>query len=271
MSVETIPLAEAPQPPRSKKLRLWPAIPLVVLMLAAKLAQPLFLQQAAPNITVFMVIVFGPVICCLILLLWWLFFTRAPWSDRLIGLAGAAVGCVIAWYVADPSIHGQASIFYVLPDAALAFTVAFLILSRWGVRLGTVSALVAGALALGYWDTVLFDGMWGNFKATMHWRWEKTAEEEFLAEQAMPSRPRGGGKRRAAGEGPVVTVSRAEARQLGAGGRARCRLEGPRSETNLEAQGRPGLVVVQRRRRSDLHSRAARRKRRRRLLRRQDR
>jgi outer membrane protein assembly factor BamB len=190
MSVETIPLAEAPQPPRpKKKLRLWPAIPFVVLMLAAKLAQPLFLQQAAPNFAVFMVIVFGPVVCCLILLLWWVFFTRAPWSDRLIGLGGAVVGSLVAWFVADPSIHGQASIFYVLPDAALAFTVAFLVLSRWGVRLGTVTALVAGALALGYWDTVRFDGMWGNFKATMHWRWEKTPEQEFLAERNAKSAP----------------------------------------------------------------------------------
>ena len=159
-------------------------------MLAAKAAQPLFLQQAAPNFTVFMVIVFGPVVCCLILLLWWLFFTRAPWSDRLIGLAGAVVGSLVAWYVADPSIHGQASIFYVLPDAALAFTVAFLILSRWGVRLGTVTALVAGALALGYWDTVRFDGMWGNFKATIHWRWEKTSEQTFLAERNATARAR---------------------------------------------------------------------------------
>ncbi len=77
MSAEAVPVAEAPHPARSKKLRLWPAIPFVVLMLAAKLAQPLFLQQAAPNFTVFMVIVFGPVVCCFILLLWWLFFTRA--------------------------------------------------------------------------------------------------------------------------------------------------------------------------------------------------
>ena len=77
MSAEPVVAVAAPQPARTKKLRLWPAIPFVVLMLAAKLAQPLFLQQAAPNFMVFMVIVFGPVVCCLILLLWWLFFTSA--------------------------------------------------------------------------------------------------------------------------------------------------------------------------------------------------
>jgi outer membrane protein assembly factor BamB len=189
MSVETIPLAEAPQPARRTKLRLWPAIPFVVLMVAAKLAQPLFLQQAAPNYMVFMIIVMGPVSCCLILLLWWLFFTRAPWRIRLLGLGVAIVGIAAAWFVADQSIHGMPFMVYAVPDAFLAFTVAFVILSRWGVRLGTVTALIAGALAFGYWDTLRFDGMWGNFKSAMHWRWEKTPEEEFLAERSGKPAP----------------------------------------------------------------------------------
>ncbi len=172
----------APPPIRTKKLRLWPAIPLVLLMLALKAAQPLIVQQAAPNLPLFLTIVMGPLVCCVLLLLWWLFFTRAPWSDRLLGLAAAAAGCVIAWFVGDPSIRGQSFTVYVLPDAALAFTIVFLILSRWGVRTGLVTGLIAGALAFGYWDMVRVDGMWGNFKATINWRWEKTPEQEFLAE-----------------------------------------------------------------------------------------
>jgi outer membrane protein assembly factor BamB len=189
MSAEAVPVAEVPQPARPKKLRLWPAIPFLVLMLAAKLAQPLFLQQAAPNVAIFMTIVFGSVICCGALALWWVFFTRAPWSDRLIGLAGAAVGCAIAWFAGDLSIRGMPFIFYALPDAFLAFTVVFVLLSRWGVRMGMVTALIAGALAFGYWDALRFDGMWGNFKPTMHWRWEKTAEETFLAEHNAKPTP----------------------------------------------------------------------------------
>ena len=83
-----------------------------------------------------------------------------------------------SWAMAEGLLH--VPVFVHQGDVDTAVNVDY---SRWGVRLGTVTALVAGALALGYWDTVRFDGMWGNFKATIHWRWEKTAEQEFLAER----------------------------------------------------------------------------------------
>jgi hypothetical protein len=177
MSTEAAPPgAQIPQRARPKKLRIWPAIALLFFVLAGKVANPLYMQQAEPNVSIFLVIIFGQVICCGALALWWLLFTRAPWSDRVLGLAGAAVGSAVAWFMSDQSIHSMMFLFYALPGAVLAFTVAFVILSRWGARVATVAALIAWALVFGYWDALRCDGMWGNFKST-HWRWEKTPEE----------------------------------------------------------------------------------------------
>jgi outer membrane protein assembly factor BamB len=194
MSAVPVPVAEAPQPARSKKLRLWPAIPFLVLILAAKWAQLTFMQEAAPNIPIFMSIVMGPVICCLAIALWWLFFSRAPWSDRFLGLGGAITLTVVAFFLSDKTLRGMPFAAYVLPMAVVASTVVLLVLSSRGSRVATVAALIAGALAFGYWDARRFDGMWGNSKATLSWRWEKTPEETFLAEHsAKPATADAGG------------------------------------------------------------------------------
>jgi outer membrane protein assembly factor BamB len=181
MSTETFAVAEMPQPARRNKLRIWPAVILVLLMLGAKLAQALLLTESAPSLPLFMTFVFGPVVCCGVIALWWLFFSRAPWSDRILGLVGALVLGVVAFFLSDRSMHGMPFTVYAVPDAVMALTVGLLVLSFWSPRAGTVAALVAGALALGYWDSLRYDGMWGNFKATLHWRWEKTAEDAFLS------------------------------------------------------------------------------------------
>jgi outer membrane protein assembly factor BamB len=181
MSADAAPVVEMPQPVRHHKLRIWPAVILLLLMLGAKVAQALLLTESAPSLPLFMTFVFGPVVCCGVIALWWLFFSRAPWSDRILGLVGALVLGVVGFFLSDRSMHGMPFMVYAVPDAVMALTVALLVLSLWSPRAGTVAALVAGALALGYWDSLRYDGMWGNFKSTMHWRWEKTAEDAFLA------------------------------------------------------------------------------------------
>ena len=183
MSTDAVPVPapEAPQPARSKKLRIWPAILLLLLIAVAKVVQLTFMQEAAPNIPIFMSFVFGPVICCVLLGVWWLFFSRAPWSDRFLGLGGAVALTAIAYLLADKTLQGIPFVTYVFPMGVAGLTAALLVFSFGGPRVATVAALVGGALAFGYWDARRLDGVWGNFKASLSWRWEKTAEDTFLA------------------------------------------------------------------------------------------
>ena len=70
---------------------------------------------------------------------------------------------------------------FVVPFGVIAWTAALIILSRFGSRIGTVGALVAVAITFGYFDLVRFDGMSGDFKTTINWRWQGTPEDAFLA------------------------------------------------------------------------------------------
>jgi outer membrane protein assembly factor BamB len=70
---------------------------------------------------------------------------------------------------------------YVLP---LALTTWGLFLAgtwflRWPVR--RLWLVVSVALTLGYFDLVRLEGFDGMFAATLRWRWQPTAEEQFLA------------------------------------------------------------------------------------------
>ncbi len=144
MSADAAPVVEMPQPVRRHKLRIWPAVILLLLMLGAKVAQALLLTESAPSLPLFMTFVFGPVVCCGVIALWWLFFSRAPWSDRILGLVGALVLGVVGFFLSDRSMHGMPFMVYAVPDAVMALTVALLVLSLWSPRAGTVAALVAG-------------------------------------------------------------------------------------------------------------------------------
>ncbi len=181
MSAEAAPIIEAPQPSQARKLRLWPAFLILLVMVGARLAQRLWLTQAEPNLPVFLTFVMGPVALSLVIGLWWLFFSRAPRGDRILGVVGLIVLLLVALFASHPSMHGQAFMVDVIPDTFIAFTAVLLVLSFWGPRVATIAGLIAALCAVGYWDMQRFDGMWGNFKQTMHWRWEKSAEDEFLA------------------------------------------------------------------------------------------
>jgi hypothetical protein len=66
----------SPAPP-ARPLRLWPGVALAVLLLLVKLVVPLIAPQATP-----LGVLAGPVLT-LAIAIWWLFFSRAPWSERL--------------------------------------------------------------------------------------------------------------------------------------------------------------------------------------------
>ena len=65
-----------PAPPR-KPIRLWPGVIVVVLQWLGWFVLPVFAPQAA-----LIALLFGAV-GGLLIVLWWLFFSRAPWLERI--------------------------------------------------------------------------------------------------------------------------------------------------------------------------------------------
>src|SRR5215510_15889885 len=84
--------------PLQPALRLWPGIVAAVLLWLIRLVVPI----VAPNLGLEAVIL--SVVTGLAILVWWLFFSRAPWSERLGFLILMVAALVATYRVVDISI-----------------------------------------------------------------------------------------------------------------------------------------------------------------------
>src|SRR5260221_14543464 len=84
--------------PSRKPLRLWPGVVAVVLQWLAWFVVP----AVFPAIAIYGSL-FG-VLAALVIVLWWLFFSRAPWLDRMGALVMMPVAVVATRQIADASI-----------------------------------------------------------------------------------------------------------------------------------------------------------------------
>jgi outer membrane protein assembly factor BamB len=166
----------------ARRLRLWPA---VVLLLAqwACIAAPSLVEE--PDMNLFMVRMFGPVIAGAGLVLWWLLASGVAWKDRLLVLLGVAVVVAAAMAFYHPTFREMGPMFYVLPTLVTAW-VGWLLLTpmlNWPVRRAGI--VVACGLTAAAFALIRLDGMDGQFNAAMSPRWLPTAEDKFIAEAAV--------------------------------------------------------------------------------------
>ena len=105
--------------PTMKQLRLWPGVVIAILQLLLQFAVPVVAPDAA------LVGVFGGPVCALAIVLWWVFFSRAPWSERLGAVGLMIVGLLATSRVVDKSLatgaQGFLFPFLAIPVLGLAF------------------------------------------------------------------------------------------------------------------------------------------------------
>src|SRR5215203_103116 len=78
-----------------KPLRLWPGVVAVALLWLVRFVVPIFL----PGTTAFGLI--GELVGALAVIVWWVFFSRAPWSERL----GAIGMIMVAMFATSRLVH----------------------------------------------------------------------------------------------------------------------------------------------------------------------
>ena len=113
---------------------------------------------------------------------WWLTRRAFTWRERWV-VMGAAV--VLGIVISRLSVQAIKPMIYLvllgIPCVMMVWgLIAFAVVrQRPAVRLGTFVAglIVAWSLFL----LVRMDGLRGNFRADMHWRWTPTSEERYLA------------------------------------------------------------------------------------------
>src|SRR6266513_30219 len=163
-----------------RSLRVWPAVLLAGLMLAARFGPGLVEGGAS---TYWMVAVFGPLLCCLLILIWWVTASRATWKERLSGLVGIAAAVALTLLLAHPTMSWPrpGTTYLMLPMGMLAFVLPASILRKRRPIVRTGAALAFALAGFGFSALLRSEGMTGAYKLDAHWRWSPTAESLVLA------------------------------------------------------------------------------------------
>jgi len=165
---------------RQKSLKLWPGVVFVLLQWLVRFGIPIVIPGTMA------IAVFGGLLGGLAVIVWWVFFSRAPWIERL----GAVVLMIAALFAIRPFLHksiaeaGMGVLFftYAIPTLCLALVVWAVASRRFSDRLRRVAMVAAILLACGVWMLVQTGGINNYGNSDFSWRWAKTPEERLLVQ-----------------------------------------------------------------------------------------
>ena len=167
-------------PAARKPLRLWPGVVAVALQWLIILGLPIFAPGQGG--TAILAGFAGGVL----VLLWWLFFSRAPWSERLGAIALMAAAVTATFPLVHRSIAngmmGFMLIVYSIPVLSLALVAWAAGSRRLSTGLRRASLVGSILLACAVFTLIRTSGMTGDAASDLHWRWTPTPEERLLAQ-----------------------------------------------------------------------------------------
>lgn len=161
----------------ARRFRIWPGVALLALLGAAKAST----WTEDFSFALYMFAVFSPLVVGVGILLWWSLFSRANGRERWFGPLGVILVGVAAYLLADISIKGMGFLFFVMPTGVAAVGLALVCLGRVTPTTRITGAILAAMVGFMGWDLMRNEGIWGDFRTSLHWRWEPTAEQTFLA------------------------------------------------------------------------------------------
>ncbi len=161
-----------------KPLRLWPGVTAAIALVVIRFLLPAVVPEAM------LISMFGGLICAVAILIWWLFFSRAPWLDRIGALVVMVASVAVGFRIVDESIRGG-MMGNMLPVYSIFVLTPMLVL--WAVVTRGRSDAVRRA-----WMVVMLFGATASFAllrtngiiggvSDLAWRWAPTAEERLLA------------------------------------------------------------------------------------------
>ncbi|HEX6903321.1 MAG TPA: PQQ-binding-like beta-propeller repeat protein [Thermoanaerobaculia bacterium] len=173
-------IAQTDSPTPRKPLRLWPGVVIAILQCLLQFVVPVVAPEAA------FLGMLGGLVCGLAVVVWWLFFSRAPWSERLGAVALMIAAMFATWFLLDESIAKGAMgmLFPILafPILSLAFVAWAVATHRLPDRLRRATMAATILLACGGWTLLRTGGFTGAGDNDFAWRWSETPEERLLAQ-----------------------------------------------------------------------------------------
>ena len=179
---------------RRQRLRLWPGIAFAIVLLLGRYVVPLVVPEEVElfSLPLGLIAIFAGMLSAIGIVAWWLFFSRAPWAERL----AAIVLMILAVVALHPLVHvsirtgnmGYLLIFYSVPILTLAIVV-WAVLTRALPDRMRRATLVAAILVAALPFTVLRTAGVSGTGAEFHWRWTPTPEERLLARAGEEPKP----------------------------------------------------------------------------------
>lgn len=163
-----------------KPIRVWPGAIAVVLQWLGWFVVPVIFPQAV------FVALFSGVIGGLIILLWWLFFSRAPWIERIAALVLIVLALIGTKRVVHESIVGGAMgmLLYVLaiPVFSMGLVLWATVTRHFSTAKRRLAFVPMVVLCCGVFMVLRTGGLTAEFNNDLHWRWSKTPEQALLAQ-----------------------------------------------------------------------------------------
>lgn len=161
-------------------LRILPGLIIVLLQCLVRFVLPLVEPRAM------MIAIFAGLFGGLAVAVWWLFFSKAPRIERW----GAIVLIITALFATslflDESIAranmGLMFIIYSIPVMSIAFVCWAAITRNLSVVYRRITMVVTVLLASGVWILLRTNGITGEGRHDLGWRWAKTSEDRLIAQ-----------------------------------------------------------------------------------------
>jgi outer membrane protein assembly factor BamB len=172
-----------------RPLRLWPGVVAAVLLCAMRFVVPLVVTDGMGYGMM------GAILSALAILVWWVFFSRAPWPERLGAIVLMSVGLFVTSRLVHPSIAGagMGMLLYISAIPLLCLALVAWAASTRRLSTGPRRAWLVATILLGcgVWTLIRTDGVTSDMIGfDIHSRWTPTAEERLLARAAeQPTAP----------------------------------------------------------------------------------
>jgi outer membrane protein assembly factor BamB len=159
-------------------IRIWPGITLVIIQWLFRFVLPIIEPKAM------MIGIVVELITAILIAVWWMFFSRALLLDRWIAFPIIIASLYFTSMFIDESIAkanmGLMFLIFSIPVMSLTFVTWTLITRRLPVIFRRVTMILTILLASGIWICIRTNGMTGDGRQLLDWRWAKTSEDRLL-------------------------------------------------------------------------------------------
>jgi len=176
---------QASEPHTGTRLRLWPGIAIVTVLLFLRFGIPIIM----PRFEGFRIAFIGVFLGAPAIAIWWMFFSRATRAERWAAVFLTIACPAITWGLNHPSMRLMWLVGFAVPTLSTALVVWATLTRNLPQKTRLITMAATFMAACGVWTLTRSDGMTGNHATQLTWRWTKTAEEKLLARDGDHARP----------------------------------------------------------------------------------